>query len=131
MMIIIRICSSLWLMACLVISAVSAVFSSTAQSVSHQFNLNCGECIYHGYNSCLKSRDHPILNENEDYDPNDGGRSLCFAPDSSTTRYTDTAWICSNNYNNTLYSYFMCPQKVAQCGTVGTTEMLEIKQVKD
>ena len=53
--------------------------SRAGPAVRHYKQLKCGECIYYGYNSCIRGEDHQIFAEEHEYNPFDNEfQSICY-----------------------------------------------------
>ena len=60
------------------LSVVHLMMINCGNPVGRNQNMKCGECIYYGYNICLKDKDHPIFEEGQSYNSGDGNYNRCY-----------------------------------------------------
>ena len=90
---------------------------------SYDSTWKCGECLYNGYKSCVKTeQDHSLVTA---YDNTDTSFSQCCL-EGEYCKYTYEGWTCTEAYNNTLYAKYACPFVTTLCGDQDVIDIADV-----
>ena len=90
-------------------------FYAENATIGYKSDLGCGACIRGGYIYCIPGE--------EGSDPSTwpvGLKPACCKDSASCPQVSNTAYVCSSSYADTMLAKALCPFKKASCGTNST-----------